>query len=295
MVRKKVGMFEFYYEVCMLCGNDVATRFASKTRDPYHVSCMTFMGFDTYSPVTAAVKGSRPPMARRPQAYQSPPPWKVGQAFWTETGDAAYVLEGVKTVSALDCALVGASPELRDGLTAMIEAFDHGPLTAIQFEAIYQARGAINKAYGDASCQLCGEYTDHVHRLCAICGDELPSVPPGRLARLQLYHVSCRQFMGFDTLSDKGYRKAGALRHLDEVLNLMTAERQVLAEVSVIPDLERVTDSLGEARDHVDHAIVEIGYFDKTPAELRKLKGPLHELWAALLQASQDLSNLLDD
>ena len=219
----------------------------------------------------------------------TPPPWKVGQAFWTETGDVAYVLEGVKEACAPDCSLIGAAPEMVEALEVVAVYADRLPDWVGDY--IFDA---LAKAAGDPVALA------RRNMPCVFCGDEVE--PEGPLMRTleYNYHESCLDFVGFDVFTNS---PAKILQNLAWENRRMSLYEKVRSHsvfgrrpvASVIPDPERVTESLGEAMEHVDHAIREIGYFAKPSAELAELKAPIEKIYADLLQASGDLSNLLDE
>lgn len=82
----------------------------------------------------------------------TPGPWKTGYAFWDETGDVAYVLEGVKEANAADCRLIGAAPDLLAALEAAKRVIFswHGPDAWETYDAQAPEMAPINAAIAKA-------------------------------------------------------------------------------------------------------------------------------------------------
>ncbi len=74
----------------------------------------------------------------------TPGPWVVGEADWSDAGNARYELRGIKTVSALDARLIAAAPDL---LEALIDAVSTQPADS-PIKWVLWARAAIAKATG---------------------------------------------------------------------------------------------------------------------------------------------------
>ena len=79
----------------------------------------------------------------------TPRPWKVHRAIWDqETGDVAYILEGVKEARAADSYLITAAPDMLRAMEAVSgESEESDYLTQAQIYGM--CRSAIRKARGE--------------------------------------------------------------------------------------------------------------------------------------------------
>ena len=69
-------------------------------------------------------------------------PWKAHRAIWDqETGDVAYILEGVKEARAADSYLITAAPDMLEALETIMDIGDKACRDI--------ARAAIQKARGE--------------------------------------------------------------------------------------------------------------------------------------------------